>query len=312
MSASLVYVGMDVAKATLDLCALSASPAARQFPNDRVGQRALLRWLKPLGVVQVICEASGGYERAVVEVLQAAQIKVCVVNPRQVRAFAHAQGRLAKTDRLDARVLAEYAQCLRPSVRAVPNLSQRQLAELVTRRYQVQQLRTAEQHRLEHLTHAAVRRQLRRHLRILDQQLQEIDDWLSALVKSEPSLTQKTARLCQVDGVGRTTAWVLLATLPELGALNRGQAAALAGVAPFNHDSGSRRGQRAIAGGRAAARRALYMAALVAAFRNARLRVFYQRLIGAGKAPKVALVAVMRKLIILLNHILQDPTFQPT
>jgi transposase len=157
-----------------------------------------------------------------------------------------------------------------------------------------------------------VRRQLQRHLAALDQQLEQLDAWLTELVRTESSLAQKVARLCLVVGVGRITAVALLATLPELGTLNRRQAAALVGVAPFNRDSGPRRGHRLIAGGRAAARRALYMAALVAAFHNRRFKPFYHRLVAEGKARKVALVAVMRKLIILLNHILQDPSFQPT
>lgn len=313
MSESLVYVGMDIAKATLDLHALTTPrPQSRQFANDRLGHRALVRWLQKLGPVHVVCEATGGYERAVVAALQAAAQVVAVVNPRQVRDFARAQGRLAKTDRLDAAVLADYGQCLQPTASAVPSAAQRQLAELIARRQQLQQVRTAEHNRLEHLTHPALRRQLQRHLVALDRQLEQLDAWLTELVRTDEILTRKVARLCLVVGVGRLTAWVLLATVPELGTLNRRQAAALVGVAPFNRDSGPRRGHRLIAGGRAAARRALYMAGLVAAFNNPRLGAFYQRLVSAGKAPKVALVAVMRKLIILLNRILQDPTFQPT
>ena len=313
MSESLVYVGMDVAKATLDLYAPhSPAPQARQFANDRTGQRALARWLRKLGPVQVVCEATGGYERAALEALRAVGIGVSVVHARQVRDFARAQGRLAKTDRLDAAVLAEFGRCLQPSVTPAPSAAQRQLSELVARRSQLLGLRTAEHNRLEHATHPAVRRQLQRHLIGLERQLEQLDAWLTELVAGEPTLAQKVARLCLVRGVGRVTAVVLLATLPELGTLNRRQAAALVGVAPFNRDSGPRRGHRMIAGGRAAARRALYMAGLVAAFANARFKVFYQRLVAEGKAPKVALVAVMRKLIILLNHILRDPTFQPT
>jgi len=313
MLESLVYVGMDVAKATLDLQARTQPRAqSRQFANTSAGQRALVRWLQTLGPTRVVCEPTGGYERAAVEMLQAAGVAVSVVNARQVRDFARAQGRLAKTDRLDAAVLADYGVCLRPPARAALSRAQRQLAELVARRYQVQQLRTAEHNRLEQVSHPAVRRQLQRHVAALDRQLEQIEGWIAELVRADESLAQKVARLCLVVGVGRITAVVLLATLPELGTLNRRQAAALVGVAPFNRDSGSRRGHRLIAGGRAAARRALYMAGLVAAFSNARLRAFYQRLVAAGKAPKVALVAVMRKLIILLNHVLHDPTFQPT
>jgi len=312
MLPSLVYVGMDIAKATLDLHALSTSPQSRQFVNRPAGHRALVRWLRALGPTHVVCEASGGYERLVVRALQQAASAVSVVNPRQVRDFARAQGRLAKTDRLDAAVLAEFGQRLQPTATPVPSIAQCQLAELVARRQQVQQLRNAEHNRLEHTTHPAVRRQLRRHLVCLDRQREQLDTWITELVQAEPALAHKVARLCAVVGVGSITAVVLLATMPELGALNRRQAAALVGVAPFNRDSGPRRGHRLIGGGRAVARRALYMAALVAAFANPRFQAFYQRLIAAGKAPKVALVAVMRKLIILLNQLLKNPEFLPT
>jgi len=304
---------MDIAKATLDLYApLGPRPQSRQFANNAAGHRALVRWLQKLGSMHIVCEATGGYERAVVTALQQATIAVSVVNPRRARDFARAQGRLAKTDRLDAQVLAEFGQRLQPAATPVPSAAQRQLAELVSRRQQLQQLRVAENNRLEHTTHPAVRRQLQRHLVGLDRQLDQLDAWISALVAAEPWLAHKVARLCTVVGVGQITAVVLLATMPELGTLNRRQAAALAGVAPFNRDSGPRRGHRLIGGGRAVARRALYMAALVGAFANPRSQVFYQRLIAAGKAPKVALVAVMRKLIILLNQLLKNPEFQPT
>ena len=313
MLPSLVYVGMDIAKATLDLHALSQPrPRSRQFANSAAGHRRLARWLHALGPAHVVCEASGGYERRVVTALQQAGLAVSVVNPRQVRDFARAQGRLAKTDRLDAQVLAQFGQCLQPAATPAPSLAQRQLAELIARRQQVQQLRVAEHNRLEHTTHPAVRRQLQRHLLGLDNQLHQLQTWISQLIRTEPALAHKVARLSAVVGVGPITAAVLLATMPELGALNRRQAAALAGVAPFNRDSGPRRGHRLIGGGRALARRALYMAALVAAFKNPRFQAFYQRLITAGKAPKVALVAVMRKLIVLLNQLLKNPQLQPT
>jgi transposase len=312
MLPSLVYVGMDVAKATLDLHALTLPPQSRQFANSSAGHRALVRWLQGLGPGHVVCEASGGYERPVVQALQQSALAISVVNPRHARDFARAQGRLAKTDRLDAQVLAQFGQRLQPAATPALSAAQRQLAELVARRQQVQQLRSAEHNRLEHITHPAVRRQVQRHLRALDRQRQQLDVWITELVQAEPALAHKVGRLCAVVGVGRITAVVLLATMPELGTLNRRQAAALVGVAPFNRDSGPRRGHRLIGGGRAVARRALYMAALVAAFTNARLKVFYQRLVAAGKAPKVALVAVMRKLIILLNQLLKNPEFQPT
>jgi transposase len=313
MSEPLVYVGMDVAKATLDLYApLAAQARSRQFANTTAGQRALVRWAQGLGSIHIVCEATGGYERAAVDALQAVGLIVSVVNARQVRDFARATGRLAKTDRLDATVLATYGACVRPTPTAVPTTAQGQLTELVSRRQQVLALRVAEHNRLEHVRHPAVRRQIERHLIQLDRQLEQLATWIGELVRTEPSVAQKVSRLSSVVGVGQLTAVVLLALVPELGTLNRRQAAALVGVAPFNRDSGPRRGRRQISGGRAAARRALYMAALVAAFRNPRLRVFYQRLVAAGKPAKVASVAVMRKLVILLNRLLQQPNFQPT
>lgn len=232
MSESLVYVGMDVAKATLDLYAPGAAGVpSRQFANTATGHRGLVRWLRPLGEVQVICEATGGYERAALAALRAAGLAVSVVNARQVRDFARAQGRLAKTDRLDAAVLAEFGRCLRPAVTAAPSATQRQLAELVARRQQVLQLRAAEHNRLEQATHPAVRRQLQRHLVALARQLEQLEAWLEELVRREEPLAQKVARLCLVRGVGRITAVALLATLPELGTLNRRQAAARRSIA---------------------------------------------------------------------------------
>jgi transposase len=313
MSEPLVYVGMDVAKATLDLYApLVPQAKSRSFANTTTGHGALVRWLQSLGLIHVVCEATGGYERAAVGALQAVGLIVSVVNARQVRDFARATGRLAKTDRLDATVLAAYGACIRPMPTVAPTAAQGQLTELVTRRQQVLALRGAEHNRLEHITHPAARRQIQRHLIQLDRHLEQLITWIDQLVHTQPVVAQKVSRLSSVVGVGQLTAVVLLALVPELGTLNRRQVAALVGVAPFNRDSGPHRGRRQIGGGRAAARRALYMAALVAAFRHPRLRPFYQHLVAAGKAPKVALVAVMRKLIILLNRLLQQPTFQPT
>lgn len=313
MSTSCLYVGMDIAKATLDLQApVAPRPQRQQFANDPKGHRQLLRWLKPLGPVHVVCEATGGYEQAPVAALQKAGLPVSVVNPRQVRDFARATGQLAKTDRLDAAVLAQFGQKLCPSATPIPTAAQRRLAQLVSRRSQLQQLANAEHNRLEHFTDALVRRLLQQQQRQVKRELQQIDAAIQELVQADAVLAQKAARLQLVKGVGAITASVLLATLPELGQLNRREIAALVGVAPFNRDSGPVRGHRQIAGGRADARCALYMAALVAAFHNKQLKIVYTRLLAAGKAPKVALVAVMRKLIILLNRLLKDPSFQPS
>jgi len=313
MSQPVVHVGLDIAKAHLDVCALDQPhPVSRRFANRAQAHAALVSWLQQWPARHVVCEATGGYERRVVAALQQAQIPVSVVNPRHARDFARAQGRLAKTDRLDAHMLAQFGQRLQPPPTPPRSAVQQQLAELVARRTQLRGLHRAEHNRLEHLQHPAVRRQLRAHLRSLERQIDQVDQWLDKLTHTTSELHKKVQCLRAVRGVGPITAITLLATVPELGTLNRRQVAALVGVAPLNRDSGLRRGHRLIAGGRAAARAALYMAALVAAFSNPRFKVFYQRLIAAGKAPKVALVAVMRKLIILLNQLLKNPEFQPT
>ena len=313
MSQPVVHVGLDIAKAHLDVCGLDpAQPVSRRFANQPRAHAALVRWLQQWPAVHVVCEATGGYERRVVAALQQAHLPVSVVNPRHARDFARAQGRLAKTDRLDAQMLAQFGQRLQPPPTPPRTALQQQLAELVARRTQLRGLYRAEHNRLEHLQHPAVRRQLRAHLRSLKRQIAQVDQWLGQLTHSTGELQEKVQRLRAVRGVGPITAITLLATVPELGTLNRRQVAALVGVAPLNRDSGLRRGHRLIAGGRAAARAALYMAALVAAFHHPQLKEFYRRLVAVGKAPKLALVAVMRKLIILLNHQLKTPEFQRT
>ena len=307
MSAPLVYVGMDVAKATLDLhLPTQPQPQTRQFANNTSGHRTLVRWLQRFGPLQIVCEATGGYERAAVAALQSAAIPVAVVNARHVRDFARAQGRLAKTDRLDATVLADYGRCLQPSASAQPSEAQRRLAELIARRQQVQRLRRAEANRLEHLSQPEIRRQLQRHLVALARQLEQIDVWLAEMLRAEESLAQKVARLCLVRGVGRITALVLLATVPELGTMNRREAAALVGVAPFNKDSGAKKGKRKIYGGRAGVRRTLHMAALSATKCNPVIRAFYQSLLKRGKDKMVALTACMRKMLVMINVMVRE------
>lgn len=313
MSPTPVYVGIDVAKLTLDAHALAPhAPQRRRFDNSPKGIRQLGQWLQQWKPLHVACEATGGYEQPMVEALHHSQCPLSVLNPRQVRDFARAQGRLAKTDTLDAAVLADFAQRVQPPPTAPRSATQQQLAELVTRRHQLLSMRRAEHNRLEHLSHPLLRKQIQSNRRRLDQQIQQVEAAMTQLTQSEASLHHKVQRLSSVQGVGALTATTLIALMPELGSLNRRQAAALAGVAPFNRDSGARRGQRAIGGGRWLVRIALYMAALAASLHNCRLKTFYQRLIAAGKAPKVALVAVMRKLIVLLNQVLKNPQFQPS
>jgi transposase len=294
---AITYLGLDIAKLTLDL---SPHPALRRrhFSNDKQGHRCLIAALRRLdGPLQLLCEATGGYEHHLLAALHQAQIPVTLLNPRPVRDFARAQGLLAKTDALDAAVLADYGRCFAPAPTPPARPAQQRLESLVTRRQELLDLLAREAHRAEHHHDRFVVRQARRLARALQKHLDELEAELAALQAADAALDTQVQRLSQIQGVGQRTAWLLLAALPELGTLRRGQAAALAGLAPFNHDSGPHRGQRHIAHGRPLARAALYMAALVAARYNPVLRPMYQRLRASGKAAKVALVALMRKLV---------------
>lgn len=302
-----LFIGVDVAKLVL----------AIQFPdqlwstaNTAAGHAALLAKLKTLGPVHVICEATGGYERALVLALHQAGIAVSVINPRQVRDFARACGRLAKTDAIDAAILRDYGVKLRPPAVAPPAKGETELAELVRARQEVVALITDEINRREHARLPALVKLSRVRQRQLEKQLAQLDALLDAHTAARPELTAKAQRLQQVSGVGRVSALTVLALLPELGRIGDAQAAALVGVAPLNRDSGQFRGQRHIHGGRAAVRRVLYMAALTATVHNPILKAFYQNLRLRGKPAKVALTAVMRKLVILLNRLLKNPDFQ--
>lgn len=300
------HLGVDVAKTRLDL---SAHPLlAAQYANTPEGCASLARTLAGQGL-HVVCEASGGYERLLVAELHRAQIPVSVINPRLVRDFARAQGRLAKTDRLDAEVLATYGATFQPAAQAAADPVQQELAQLLSRRDEVQKLLLVETNHAEHHTHALVGREAGQLRQVLARHLAKLDQAITTLIATTPDLRAKCDRLTQIQGVGPITAWVLLAQLPELGRLSKRQAAALAGVAPFNRDSGQWRGQRHIARGRPRVRSALYMASVAASRWNPVLKAFYQRLRLAGKPPKLALVAVMRKLVILANALLKYPNF---
>lgn len=305
---TLTYLGLDIAKHSLDLSPVPGRKP-RSFANQPAGHRQLLKALgQCAGPVHLICEATGGYEHGLVKALQQAQVPYSLVNPRQVRDFARASGRLAKTDRLDAAVLAEYGRLFQPPATPARSHQQERLKALVTRRQELVGMLTQETLRAEHQHDAFVQQQTRRLKRTLEQQIAQIEAKLTALEAAEATLHAQVERLTIIQGIGQRTAWVLLAALPELGTLARGQAAALAGLAPYNHDSGPQRGQRHIAHGRPLARSALYMAALVAARCNPVLRPFYQRLRLAGKPAKVALVALMRKLAELANRLLKNPS----
>ncbi|MGV1015579.1 MAG: IS110 family transposase [Methyloceanibacter sp.] len=304
---TITYLGLDIAKLTLDLSPHPALPK-RNYANDAAGLRSLMAALRRLsGPVQIICEATGGYEHRLLQTLHQAQVNVTLLNPRQVRDFARAQGLLAKTDRLDAAVLAAYGQMFRPAPTRPATPAQNRLAALVTRRQELLTLHTQEQHRAEHHHDPFVQRAARSLRRTLARHLAKLEGEIQALLHTQTSLRAQVERLTCIQGVGPRTAWQLLAALPELGTLARGQTAALAGLAPYNHDSGPQRGQRHIAHGRPLARTALYMAAVVAARYNPVLRPLYQRLRAAGKPAKVALVALMRKLAELANLLLKNP-----
>ncbi len=307
------FVGIDVAKAHLDV----ASPQTNQtwqVPNTAPGHQALVATLSGLAPALVVLEASGGYEAAVASVLYEANLPVVVVNPRRVRAFAHAQGRQAKTDPMDATVLADFGRALNPPVRPLPAQQAGQLTELTRRRRQLIQMITAEQHRLDQAS-KPLAKTIGRHITWLQKQLKTLDADLADLIRTSPLWCDQAALLGSVPGVGPTTTAILVAELPELGRLSAKQIAALVGVAPFNRDSGQTQGKRAIYGGRATVRTALYMATLAATRYNPTIQSFYTRLLAAGKPKKVALTACMRKLIIILNAILRDqqpwnPTLQ--
>jgi transposase len=289
-----VYIGVDVAKATL---ALHGARLPAEVSNDAAGHRRLLRALPP--GAHVVLEATGGYERPLVLALHDAQ----------VRDFARAQGRRAKTDKIDASVLAAFGACMRPVADLPPRPAELSLAELVSRREQLLAWRVAEENRAAHHRLAQVRTQSRRLVKTLEKEIVRLESWISQLMDLDAALRARRDRLEQVRGVGPTVAACLLGQIPELGRLDRRKVAALAGVAPFNCDSGPSRGQRHIHGGRAAPRAALYMAALTASVHNPILKTFYQRLRAKGKPFKLAITAVMRKLVILLNHILKNPDF---
>jgi transposase len=297
-------VGVDVSKAYLDL-ADTISEAPWRIANSGEAIAKLIADWQADPPDLVVLEATGGYEIALVIALQAVALPVAVVNPRQIRDFARATGQLAKTDALDARVIAQFGVAVRPTPLPMIEASQEAFAGLVGRRRQLIEMLVAEKNRLEHAD-AVVRGWIDQHLAQLKTQLAQADASIALAIQASVDLRARQAILTSVQGVGPLTAAVLLAELPELGAIGHKQLAALVGVAPLNHDSGTRRGQRHIAGGRASVRCALYMATLVAVRHNPMLKTFYRRLREGGKRPKVALVAAMRKLLSLLNALVRD------
>ena len=299
------YVGIDVSKARLDVAVV---PSGESFssPNDDEGIEKVVARVRELRPALVLLEATGGLERRALARLVTAGLPAMAVNPRNVRDFGRSLGKLAKTDRLDAMVLARFAEAVRPEWRPMADEQTQQLQAHLTRRRQLVEMVTAEKNRLLAVDHRDIRRQIKATIEWLEKQLNINEYDLDQAVKQTPAWREKADLLKSVPGVGRVTAITMLALLPELGRLSRRQIAALVGVAPFNRDSGIFRGRRAVWGGRAAVRSTLYMAALVATRFNPAIRGMYQRLLAAGKRRKVALVACMRKLLTILNAILRD------
>lgn len=303
MEQQAVYVGIDVAKAQVDV---AVRPTGQRWTisNDEPGIGELVSRLKALGPAMVVLEASGGLELPSVAALTAASLPVVIVNPRQVRDFARATGTLAKTDALDAAVLAHFADAVRPPVRPLRDAETQVLNSLVARRHQVIAILVAEKNRLGSAI-SAVRPRIEAHIAWLEQELNDIDEGLRQTLRSSPVWREKDDILRTVPGVGEQLSLALLAHLPELGTLNRRQIAALVGVAPFNRDSGAMRGKRRVWGGRSRVRAVLYMGALAASRFNPVIHDYYQRLLAAGKPKKVAHVACMRKLLVILNSMLK-------
>jgi transposase len=301
------FVGVDVSKAKLDVCCLPRGEA-RQFDNDPAGRAQLVAWLLSQRDCLIVVESTGGYERELVYAVQDAGLEISLVNPRQVRDFAKAMGQLAKTDRLDARVLAQFAQQVQPRPLAKIPAKQRELESLVTRRRQLVELHTAEQNRLQQASEKFVLQSLRKVLRAIERELKAVEQRILHLLQDHEDWRRKIEVLESAAGVGPVTGAALVAELPELGSLNHQAIAALVGVAPYPDDSGVRRGKRRVCGGRAKLRSTLYMAALSARRCNPAIREFAQRLHQLGKSFKVVMVACMRKLLVILNSMLKTDT----
>jgi transposase len=298
------WIGIDVAKAWLDV-ARSGEERVDRVPNDAAGIATLVTDLTARRPQLIVLEATGGHEMALTAALVVAGLAVAVVNPRQVRDFARATGQLAKSDALDARVLAVFAARVQPTPRPLPDETAQEIAALLARRRQLVEIRVAEQNRRPTLA-ARLRPALEAHVIWLSRQMAEMDRELDQTVRTSPIWRAKEDLLRSIPGIGPVVARTLLGELPELGTLDRWEAAALAGVAPLNQDSGQRQGKRRVWGGRAPVRAALYMAVISATRCNPALRAFYARLRETGKPPKVALVACMRKLLTIANAILRD------
>lgn len=300
------FVGIDVSKAMLEV-AIKPTGENWSVANEEAGVRELVRVLEKADPTLIVVEATGGMQSLVVAELAAAGLPVAVVNPRQARDFAKATGRLAKTDAIDAEVLACFGQAIRPEARAIKDEQTQLLTALMSRRRQIVDMLAAEKNRLASAP-KAVRKEIRKHIEWLEGRLKAMDGQISDTIKEDPAWREKDLILRSTPGVGPVLSVSLLAGVPELGKLNRQKLAALVGVAPLNRDSGTYRGTRKVWGGRAQVRAVLYMAAVSASRANPVIKSFYQRLIKAGKKPKVALTACMRRLLCILNTMIKNGT----
>jgi transposase len=300
-----IYVGIDVSKDRLDV---HVRPSGEAFAvaRDRKGLEELVERLRAINPTLVAVEATGGFETIVAAALGGAGLPLVVVNPAQVRHFAQAVGKRAKTDPIDAEMIARFAEAVKPELRQLPDEAARLLTELVSRRRQIIEMLVAERQREKRANAVRVRKSLARHIAALEKELTVIDRDIDTLVRSSPAWREKEDLLVTFQGVANTTARILLADIPELGSLDRRKIASLAGVAPFTRQSGHWKGQSMIAGGRNSVRSALFIVALVAVRCNPTLKAFYQRLLAAGKPKMVALIAVARKILTILNAMLRD------
>ena len=300
-----IYVGIDVSKDRLDV---HVRPGGEAFAvaRDGKGLEELIGRLRARSVTLIAVEATGGFETIVAAAVGGAGLPLVVVNPAQVRHFAQALGKRAKTDPIDAAVIALFAEAVKPPLRALPDEAQRLLAELVARRRQIIEMIVAERQREKHAGNVRVRKSILRHIKVLEKEIPEIDNDIGTLVRGSPAWREKDDLLVSVPGIGKVLSRTVLAEIPELGNLTRREIASLVGLAPFTRASGHWKGKSMIGGGRTAARAALFLAALVASRYNPALKIFYQRLLALGKPKMVALIAVARKLLTILNAMLRD------
>jgi len=301
---NLSNVGIDVSKDWLDIVVI---PSGETWRTENIAEAidVLVEKLEKQKPERIIIEATGGYERLVVSKLYVAKQPVCRVNPKRIRYFARSVGQLAKTDKLDAKVLARFGEVVKPALTQLPSDQEEQLSALLARREQLTDIRVAESNRMD-LAPTRVRPSLNEHITWLKNQIKALDKEIDDFIDQDPDLKEKDEFLQEVQGIGKKTSAKLIADVPELGHCDRKQIAALIGTAPYNHDSGYKKGQRSISGGRPDVRRILYMATLAATRSNPVIMAFYQRLVKAGKKKKVAIVACMRKLLTILNAILRD------